>query len=673
MKTYKKRKIGGGILRRVTRKFIPSRFRRYEESGIYTAKKLGPFKKIGFETDRINLNEADIHFIKNAIGIQKFIINEPIYEEREVLKKSFRYPLGRLITTDKFVKKQKSLKTPNDHTLFEKSCMKHKSYTKFRSRINIAQQKKALDGVLDLLITKMKLNISPDLLFKNQITNEIIPYCGEVNKMVHTDNVESADQVNDNLMYIRDLDKIDGILFMKNLIHNFNSHTDIGKFNSSLIDDKNDIRLIKSQDDKIGSIHNPVKFLKHILTNKYYIMNLIKIFVENLCMGKTFTDTYRSNEHKLIKTSIITITNYILNTNLTTEKINDLNFTDILHKIEIDTNLLKTDNENIDSYFRTFNTVLETLYKEQIYQLLIWLITDFISINKCLNLDININNRKIFAEIFNYLNIEKLNEEYPDKHMFIISHSKFMTNFMTMLDNLKNIDELGINDSVMPTGVVKQVTYHKIAKKLFEKTGNQYEFNNLDIIHLIIDKGGQIKHVGLYRYIRDSHSYDCNIDNYNKEDGSNIKDQHIFIMRHCGSCHNYKHGPWGTIRYKGVYYDSSKYSSCFPTDIDDIMTSGNGYVNLLRKFIDIKNVEDLNKIQFGSSIIFRSVITSYILQKSIQKELNESRVIGLSRAKHTDIIGGRKKSNKRKKSKKYKKKSNKKRKKYKKNKSYKKL
>ena len=120
-------------------------------------------------------------------------------------------------------------------------------------------------------------------------------------------------------------------------------------------------------------------------------------------------------------------------------------------------------------------------------------------------------------------------------------------------------------------------------------------------------------------------------------------------------------------------YMSSKYSSCFPTDIDDIMTSGNGYVNLLRKFIDIKNVEDLNKIQFGSSIIFRSVITSYILQKSIQKELNESRVIGLSRAKHTDIIGGRKKSNKRKKSKKYKKKSNKKRKKYKKNKSYKKL
>lgn len=637
MKTYKKRKIGGGFLRRVTRKFIPSRFRRYEESGIYTAKKLGPFKKIGFESDRINLNEADIHFIKNAIGTQKFIINEPKYEKKNKKIYTVRYPLGKLIETQEFEKKSKSLKTPNDHAHFNKSCIQHKSYTKFRSKqINIKQQEEALNGVLDLLITKMKHYIPSDLLFNNQITNEIIPYCGEVNKMVHTDNVESADQVNDNLMYIGDLHRIDEKLVMKNLIHNFNSPIDIGKFNSSLIHDKKDIRLIKSQDDKIGSIHNPVKFLKHIFQNSYILSIIESVFLIDIL-------------------SII----------------NELQELPQLKQQHEAQNVLKL-KEQYTTAYNDYIGELQDAPNNIKRNFIIMFISTFIGLITQLFIS-----EPIPAEISMHIhNLENLRNEYIPKihaannetqnanNMFIISHSKFMTNFMTMLDNLKNVSNLTSGSD--------------IAKNLFKKPGKSYEFNNLDIIHLIVntntDMKFNIKHVNIYRhkiskinnlqteydkgeYITGYFSYDKNNNVDNKDD------RHIFIMRHCGACHNYKHGIWGALRYKGIYYDSSKYSSCFPTDIDHIMNTRKSYINLLRNFIDINTVEDLNKkIQFGSSIIFRATITSYILQKAIHLEFTKET--------HT---GGRKKSNKRKKSKKYKKKSNKKRRKYKKKRSYKKL
>ncbi len=517
----------GNITRRITSRFKPSTTTR-------TVKRFGKYKKIGLVTDRINIDYDDSEFLNRDI-FSDVILDYPDFfltNQMQNISEPFKVYTHH---ADKFVKIPKTLNT-STKPLFEEYCKKHPNYFKlFNYFINRKRQNIALLGILDLLKKYVAKQLSTPQ--SSKINNTIIPYCGEVNKFIHTDSIEGGDQVNDNLMYISDLETINDKLNMYNSMDEFNSKSDKGKFNSKeAYPTPGNIfgrRTYKTKEDIISSIHHPFKFLKHILMPMRQLTRI---------------------------------------------------------------------------------------------------------------------------------------SEKP-KHMFIISHSKFMTNFVTMIYNLNKFYTM-VRPPWRPSPRRLDVMKEHLIKNLFNiiDLDKEYEFNNLDIIHLIIEISGVIKHVGLYRYNRNSHSYDYKIDNYDKEVYPNNNDQHIFIMRHCGACHNYKHGSWSTIRYKGVYYDSSKYSSCFPTDIDDIMSAGSTYVELLRNFI---NFTSLNDIQFGSSVIFRAIITSYILQKSIEKELNAPSIASEDAIKPT-FIAGRKKSNKRKKSKKYKKKSNKKRK-YKKNKLYKKL
>ena len=167
-----------------------------------------------------------------------------------------------------------------------------------------------------------------------------------------------------------------------------------------------------------------------------------------------------------------------------------------------------------------------------------------------------------------------------EKNVFIVSHSKFMEQLF------KNIER-------------------------FDRVKYNGKFNNLDIIHLQYKKESDNKYTLCEADIRRVY-YDYKLHENEKISLSekNTDTKHVLIMRHCYGCHNYTKSRLNkaiqSVKDEKGYL---QLASCMKGTIDTLF---NKRESLLTLFNSIGTYEEFD---FGSSIIYRAVLTSLLVQK----------------------------------------------------------
>ena len=181
--------------------------------------------------------------------------------------------------------------------------------------------------------------------------------------------------------------------------------------------------------------------------------------------------------------------------------------------------------------------------------------------------------------------IEYMFKNLNNKNHFIISHSYFMTKLTDFI----------INKKILP---------EKKTKK-----DNKYIYDNLDILQIVIDtsnKNYKIKYCIVRRFSEKYKLYkqyglgtDKTICNENTKS--------VFLMRHCVGCHNITKNI-----FKKLKYGYGLYSSCFEETNSEIKSVSKELKKIIKDYGGIKTFE------FGSSIIFRAILTILIVYNSIK-------------------------------------------------------
>jgi hypothetical protein len=200
---------------------------------------------------------------------------------------------------------------------------------------------------------------------------------------------------------------------------------------------------------------------------------------------------------------------------------------------------------------------------------------------------------------------------------FNVTHSNFLANLVKYIFDNNTTNQNG-------GGFFKDVHIH-----------------NMDLVHLIVIKENiddtnkcTIKDIRVHRL----HDNFATLLEPRDEKYREKKYIHIFLMRHCFACHNFV----GLLTKKN-YLDSSLFSQCLPYHNIDALNDNainffqiflailHNYHNLSHKSYDIKqffdlflpnNLNKLNKfIEFGSSVSFRAIITSYIFQVKLYNSI----------------------------------------------------
>jgi hypothetical protein len=170
------------------------------------------------------------------------------------------------------------------------------------------------------------------------------------------------------------------------------------------------------------------------------------------------------------------------------------------------------------------------------------------------------------------------------KQHVIISHSNFMTKFYKILpENLK------------------------------QKFNNK--FQNLDIIHMLVDKTTNkllsVKVREYYKYYNLSDKNENEIYELYNKNPNNINN--IFIMRHCVGCHNIasKKSDKGLQFFKQQFYGNQwgylSHAMCIKETVGEIEEMSTVLLELFDKYGGFKNYN------FSSSIIFRAILTGGLL------------------------------------------------------------
>ena len=211
------------------------------------------------------------------------------------------------------------------------------------------------------------------------------------------------------------------------------------------------------------------------------------------------------------------------------------------------------------------------------------------------------------VKFLEYLLTSNYNTE--KKHKVIISHSNFLTMFAHVLQQVYSNYLANEYYKEKQKGELKPNNIIDVKKIKNLPNFDNINFDNLDILHLVIDKSEEkpsIVLVSAYRF-NDNYNYDDNFTN-------NDNYEHVFIMRHCIACHNLLDlQPGGKIQKLAdltQFIDSSKYSMCIPQNFQDIISQKDNIIKLFTYY----GATDFDKIEFGSSVNFRAVLTSYILQ-----------------------------------------------------------
>lgn len=234
-----------------------------------------------------------------------------------------------------------------------------------------------------------------------------------------------------------------------------------------------------------------------------------------------------------------------------------------------------------------------------------------------------------------------------DNNYFIVSHSEFMSKLFdyivkTQGSNLEN-----------------NIVYKN-------------EFDNLDILHLLIDKRIDTEEIIVTNmYVRkydDSYQTDISL-NYKKrtrEDYENKSTrrqreansnplidvvqaedywphQHmsVFIMRHCVGCHNVTPGLLNKTSQaiqqalKHNQYGYLHWSMCFEDTLEQMVKVKTPLINLMKRY-SIANMGGkepqefygINGYQFGSSVIFRAILTSLLMYNVLHDNVDETKLGG---------------------------------------------
>ena len=253
--------------------------------------------------------------------------------------------------------------------------------------------------------------------------------------------------------------------------------------------------------------------------------------------------------------------------------------------------------------------------------------------------------------------------DIPYKYLVCVSHSHYMKHLLLEMDKLvkenlrqaiellqyeESVEDVLKGDNLQNEDLINEYNLANVNKILLDKTIGQAKqnvkkpgkiyFNNLDILGIVRLKiPNERRYMILDTFILQNHNgYEINSSlsqiqnqvrkmNYYKSENINI----ILLTRHCVSCHNILKGIDKVV--KGLYEPGcNRYSMCIPDNLVDNLQPDkmNGLISSIKKINEIYYGEDITydklkqDIIFGSSFIFRSILTSTILARSILKELN---------------------------------------------------
>lgn len=177
--------------------------------------------------------------------------------------------------------------------------------------------------------------------------------------------------------------------------------------------------------------------------------------------------------------------------------------------------------------------------------------------------------------------------KYNRKNLFLISHGSFLTSLIKKITNVSEV-----------------------------------KLDNLDIVHLVIESKNNKMLIKALFVSRFQHNYAKKDMTYNKIhnkiDYTNKDIYHIFLMRHCVACHNLDTSVSG-LYYKARNPRAGKYALCIKETINELRGKKDAIQNYVKNF-----VIDFSKIFFGSSIIFRAMLTAVLVKQEVFSNVNNS-------------------------------------------------
>lgn len=241
------------------------------------------------------------------------------------------------------------------------------------------------------------------------------------------------------------------------------------------------------------------------------------------------------------------------------------------------------------------------------------------------------NNPKMFIKTLTKFN----------KNCFIVSHSGFMSklyDYILRSDLINKSDAYGEAEPTMEESIIQQGIYGGgILKKLqLQKERENGVFDNLDILQIIFDYTGKIHYLLIRRY---SNNYKLDTDI--KIDFEERILKSAFIMRHCLGCHNVTPGlitnKIGQAIKQANIGDNLGYldwSLCFEDTVHEMELVGKDLYTLLQNYGGFKSYT------FGSSVIFRAILTSILMYNVISNIESDSGQQNTSIDDDEDIVTG---------------------------------
>ena len=241
------------------------------------------------------------------------------------------------------------------------------------------------------------------------------------------------------------------------------------------------------------------------------------------------------------------------------------------------------------------------------------------------------NDPQKFFELFKNIN----------KNYFIVSHSGFMTKLYDYIKKIYKIYDSDNNEDIYNNlqeepSIEERLMQDGIYSGGMEKTRDYGIFDNLDIIQLIFSMKGELLYMLVRRYTEN-----YKLDNELELDPSVSKSlKSVFIMRHCLGCHNVtpgtitKMGQGFKQAITGQNFGYLDWSLCFEDTVDDMNLVGKDLYKLLESYGGFQSYT------FGSSVIFRAMLTSILMYNVISNIKSESKQENTSIDRDEDIVSG---------------------------------
>ena len=249
----------------------------------------------------------------------------------------------------------------------------------------------------------------------------------------------------------------------------------------------------------------------------------------------------------------------------------------------------------------------------------------------------NVQESSMFRTQFNGAGIKATTTQYvsefnPEKFKTIIDNINLRDKLFSKVKSFSTL--LGANNIVYKNHALIVVHSHFL-RSLTSLYGNKVYFDNLDMLHIVIEIDSS-KITKTHLFVR---RFNENYKNPKKllETGDEYSERlatesckNIFLLRHCIACHNIIEKVMGSrplahLKQKIIgQLGYSLYSTCSEYTIKEINDKKESLLELFDK-----TCGGLDKIQFGSSCIFRAILTVILLYKILKYEQNQNGDRGL--------------------------------------------